>query len=219
VWKLAVSSSLSPDEVILRILQHFSSVRWNVYYIEGAYVIEGPHAYLLFSVLSFMIAIIIFFFHPLLSLIPAIAGALLLGAKHAIALVHQDGVYLLVANSYEAYLEAIRFAEKVGRIIYLEGAKQEFLIGTNFARALDDLRATVVKIAESEGATRGERGEARLLSSTEVRAPLARQAEVAEYRAYLATLEEMYKKGEVKEEIYRKLKEEYEKKLRELENF
>jgi uncharacterized membrane protein len=34
---------------------------------------------------------------------------------------------------------------------------------------------------------------------------------------YLATLEEMYKKGEVKEEVYKKLKEEYETKLRELE--
>ncbi|MCC6003743.1 MAG: ankyrin repeat domain-containing protein [Thermofilum sp.] len=45
-----------------------------------------------------------------------------------------------------------------------------------------------------------------------------RAEEVVKYRAYLAALEEMYRRGEVKEEVYKKLKEEYENKLKELES-
>jgi len=45
-----------------------------------------------------------------------------------------------------------------------------------------------------------------------------RAEEIVKYRAYLAALEEMYRRGEVKEEVYKKLKEEYENKLKELES-
>jgi hypothetical protein len=109
------------------------------------------------------------------------------------------------------------------------------VVKTNYARALEDLGATVVRIAEtSSGIESGvqegiERWREREEKETEL---LTRGQETPgagtqivstdwsateKYRVYLATLEEMYKKGEVKEEVYKKLKEEYETKLKELE--
>ena len=52
---------------------------------------------------------------------------------------------------------------------------------------------------------------------TETKVSLKNVEEAVRYRVYLTTLDEMYKRGEVKGEVYRRLKEEYEKKLKELE--
>jgi hypothetical protein len=236
VWKLAVASPLPPDEAVSRIMVHFSSAGWDVYYIEGAYIAEGPRAYLGISLLSIVIGFFLFILHPLLTVLSLGVGVWLLSEKHAVALRYQNGMYLIVANTYEAYREAMRFANEVkGRIVHLEEEGGVVVVKTNYARALEDLGATVVRIAEtSSGIESGvqegiERWREREEKETELltrgrRTPGAGTqiastdwSATARYRVYLATLEEMYKRGEVKEEVYKKLKEEYETKLRELE--
>jgi len=265
VWKIAVASSLPPDEAVSSIVKHFSSAGWDVYYVEGAYIAEGPRAYLGVALLSIVIGFFLFVFSPLLAILAIGVGVWLLGEKHAVALKYQNGVYLLVANTYEAYREAIRFAEEVkGRIVHLEEKGGAVLVKTSYARALEDLGATIVRMAETpseieasaqravEERRKGGRDETVLLTravpkryrgevegagappssvsgeevaragvqeapSAGVRTVPASWSAAVKYRVYLATLEEMYKRGEVKEEVYKKLKEEYEAKLRELE--
>ena len=263
MWKLAVASSLPPDEAVSKIAVHFSSLGWDVYQLEGAYIAEGPHAYLGVGLLSIVVGIFLFVLHPLLAILAIGVGVWMLSEKHAIALRYQNGMYLLVANTYKAYREAMRFASGVGgRIVHLEESGI-VLVKTNYARALEDLGATVIRMAETPSwieanikedvRERREMGETVLLTrvgleeygnriedasvtfspvedeemararvqevdSAQIRTIPANWSEAAKYRVYLATLEEMYKRGEVKEEVYRKLKEEYEVKLRELED-
>jgi len=262
VWKLAITSSLPSDEAISKIMVHFSSLGWDVYQMEGAYIAEGPHAYLGVGLLSIAVGLLLFILHPLLTILAIGVGVWMLSEKHAIALRYQNGMYLLVANTYEAYREAMRFAESVrGRIVHLEESGA-VLLKTNYARALEDLGATIIRMAETpslieasaheDARKERERGETELLTRTElekyrerieetsatppsvggeemarasvqeatsmgIQTVSAHWSEAAKYRVYLATLEEMYKKGEVREEVYKKLKEEYEAKLRELE--
>ena len=87
MWKLAVASPLPPDEAVSRIMVHFSSAGWDVYYIEGAYIAEGPRAYLGVSLLSIVIGILLFIVGaPLLALLAVGVGFWLLSEKHAVAL-------------------------------------------------------------------------------------------------------------------------------------
>jgi len=257
VWKLAVASSLPPDEAASKIMAHFSSLGWDVYYMEGAYIAEGPYAYLGVGLLLIVAGLLLFMVHPLLAiLIFAIGVGVMLSEKHTIALRYQNGMYLLVGNTHEAYREAMKFAEGVkGRIVHLEESGV-VLLKTDYARALEDLGATVIRMAETpslieasayeDARKQRERGEMELekyrermeetsaispsvgggemarasvqeAASTGIRTVSAHWSEAAKYRVYLATLEEMYKKGEVREEVYKKLKEEYEAKLSELE--
>jgi hypothetical protein len=71
--------------------------------------------------LSIVIGFFLFILHPLLTVLSLGVGVWLLSEKHAVALRYQNGMYLIVANTYEAYREAMRFANEVkGRIVHLE---------------------------------------------------------------------------------------------------
>jgi len=218
VWKVAIASYLPPEEAISRPAVYFSSYGWSIYQVDNVYIAEDGARY---PSLSISLAVIggvllaggIVVLNPSsiaagLLLLPI--GLILLNEKHSIALKFEQNTYLVAANSYEAFREALRFAEAIGgKLLHAEAPTAPLIKVTlpaaSSAKAIRELETRVLRRIEALGPTQQAQSRKEILE------------ELNTYQGYLEKLEKLKAEGKITEKAYNDLKNEYTQKITELQ--
>ena len=218
MWKVAIASYLPPEEAISRPAVYFSSYGWSIYQVDNVYIAEDGARY---PSLSISLAVIggvllaggIVVLNPSsiaagLLLLPI--GLILLNEKHSIALKFEQNTYLVAANSYEAFREALRFAEAIGgKLLHAEAPTAPLIKVTlpaaSSAKAIRELETRVLRRIEALGPTQQAQSRKEILE------------ELNTYQGYLEKLEKLKAEGKITEKAYNDLKNEYTQKITELQ--
>jgi hypothetical protein len=222
VWKVAIASYLPPEEAISRPAVYFSSYGWSIYQVDNVYIAEDGACY---PSLSISLAVIggvllaggIIVLNPSsiaagLLLLPI--GLILLNEKHSIALKFEQNTYLVAANSYEAFREALRFAEAIGgKLLHAEAPTVPLIKVTlpaaSSAKAIRELETRVLRRIEALGPTQ--------LKAQPAQSRKEILEELNTYQGYLEKLEKLKAEGKITEKAYNDLKNEYTQKITELQ--